>query len=195
LNHSCVDLPDLSEDCQVNYPRECDYLHSLDDALKVEIASFQIKCAEYQYPQNIKCGSCFVEGDISGLLRCTSCVNGYELLDFTCVCSSGFYQTGAKTFESSMCLPCHNSCTSCTGPGPEDCTMCSLRRKQTQSDSPGVACSNVCTSDFMFSPYSGMCVDISSKGIGQSLDHDATASNNFGFYFDEGENFRKCHPS
>ncbi|XP_053933752.1 furin isoform X2 [Cuculus canorus] len=67
---------------------------------------------------------------------CVVCEEGYYLHQKSCLkrCPPGFapgIQTSQDTMENSvepvvphLCLPCHPSCTTCVGPGPNQCLTC-----------------------------------------------------------------------
>ncbi|KAL4456738.1 hypothetical protein ABPG73_014764 [Tetrahymena malaccensis] len=53
------------------------------------------------------------------LKQCTSCLEGYQLNGNLCsICKQGQYRNGQT------CQLCDSSCLACTGPGPNNCTIC-----------------------------------------------------------------------
>uniref|UniRef100_A0A8K9WYN5 Proprotein convertase subtilisin/kexin type 6 n=1 Tax=Oncorhynchus mykiss TaxID=8022 RepID=A0A8K9WYN5_ONCMY len=63
------------------------------------------------------CMKCLRDSD-----RCTACNDGYSLAGMTCVpeCANGTF----FHLEEMKCSPCHTSCSTCTGPGKEECIQC-----------------------------------------------------------------------
>ncbi|XP_057186302.1 proprotein convertase subtilisin/kexin type 6 isoform X2 [Triplophysa rosa] len=69
-----------------------------------------LKCHE-------NCLKCLRDAD-----RCTACHSGFSLAGMTCVpeCANGTY----FNLEEMKCSLCHVSCSTCTGPGMEECIQC-----------------------------------------------------------------------
>uniref|UniRef100_A0A673KEL0 Proprotein convertase subtilisin/kexin type 6-like n=1 Tax=Sinocyclocheilus rhinocerous TaxID=307959 RepID=A0A673KEL0_9TELE len=69
-----------------------------------------LKCHE-------NCLKCLRDAD-----RCTACKDGFSLAGMTCVpeCANGTF----FNLEEMKCSPCHISCSTCTGPGLEECIQC-----------------------------------------------------------------------
>lgn len=64
-----------------------------------------------------RCQTCVRDAD-----RCTSCSEGFSLAGRTCVpeCTTGTF----FHLEDMTCTACHSSCSTCTGPGQEECLEC-----------------------------------------------------------------------
>ncbi|XP_058257113.1 proprotein convertase subtilisin/kexin type 6 isoform X1 [Hemibagrus wyckioides] len=76
-----------------------------------EVQRHCLKCHE-------NCVKCLQDSD-----RCTACKTGFSLAGMTCVpeCTNGTF----FNLEEMKCSPCHVSCSTCTGPGMEECLLCS----------------------------------------------------------------------
>ena len=74
-------------------------------------------------PCHSACLTCFGEDTT----QCLSCQSGYFFLQSLSACLSSC-PTGYWTdMSKNTCIPCHHSCTSCTGPANTQCSACSSR--------------------------------------------------------------------
>ncbi|XP_048828851.1 proprotein convertase subtilisin/kexin type 5 [Brienomyrus brachyistius] len=79
--------------------------------------------------------------------HCEACANGrtcdrcsflYLLLDGVCKasCPEGYFED----LDQGLCVPCHPSCASCSGPEADDCASCTMRMPRLYQGSCSVDC-------------------------------------------------------
>uniref|UniRef100_A0AAR2J930 P/Homo B domain-containing protein n=1 Tax=Pygocentrus nattereri TaxID=42514 RepID=A0AAR2J930_PYGNA len=95
----------------------------------------QEKVCQHCHPSCKTCKS-------SGALQCTSCYEGFR--HFGGICSSQCLggQYAISTSPEVECVPCHSSCTECTGPGPYNCTNCHALERLTEDGRCLSCCGN-----------------------------------------------------
>uniref|UniRef100_A0AAR2IV67 P/Homo B domain-containing protein n=1 Tax=Pygocentrus nattereri TaxID=42514 RepID=A0AAR2IV67_PYGNA len=101
----------------------------------------QEKVCQHCHPSCKTCKS-------SGALQCTSCYEGFRHFGGICSsqCLGGQYAISTVTqllyYPEVECVPCHSSCTECTGPGPYNCTNCHALERLTEDGRCLSCCGN-----------------------------------------------------
>ena len=104
-----------------------------------QLCSDSASCTQCNVNFTVKSGFCVSDCKtcIGGCLTCEgencdiclSCQTGRSLLDKFCYisCPYNYYSIiNANLNNSSECLPCHQSCKSCSGPSDDHCLSCSI---------------------------------------------------------------------
>ncbi len=136
-------------------------------------------------PCSSACVTC-VGPATSDCIECNTTAGYLMSYDGTCRlhwCSSGYYLPAETDLTSAECLPCHQSCATCTGGKTEDCLSCSpgyLPTSQSQSSVSTFYC-NRCEQirGLATDPVnSGQCIQICGDGIrlGEECDDGNTES-------------------
>ncbi|KAL4456253.1 hypothetical protein ABPG74_014214 [Tetrahymena malaccensis] len=87
--------------------------------------------------------------------QCTQCVNGGNP-QYQCQCNSGYVyslQPKCSVQPCGYCLPCDQSCSLCSGPGPFNCIQCKLGYKQL-----GQRCVLNCPDNYYYNTNSNQCL-------------------------------------
>lgn len=137
-------------------------------------------------PEDLNCKTCQLE---NGIVKCTSCKDYMTIRDGVCSCQPGYYDGGYQCNSCNIqncdkckadqqcdkcmdgfyksgkeCLPCDNTCATCTGPG--SCSTCKLTygqkcvsscpSKTFQSENTCIDCDQSCKE--CNGPYKYNCV-------------------------------------